>query len=340
LCAAHQERRALVAAGLLELGETVPRRRHSLLLSVEVDRAERGVVGRLEAGLASLVKGVNPLVPGDVLVAGLIVNIVLGAALVYLVGSITREVFNVVVAQRAMALTASFPGSYVLSFAYAEALLLVLAAACVWCLLRERWWWAGVAGALATFTRPNGLAVVAACLAAAIASWRSTRSMKPFVAPLLAPLGFVAFQLFVGWRAGEQGVWFRVQREAWKENTSFGLTAVRDLGEFLVRPFSSPTNAVTGATVVVLALLLWCLWKARLPLPLVAHAVAVVVLMLLPETVTARPRFAFTAFPLLIAAAKVWPERQREAWSYVTAVCGAGLVTLSALYGLDQVVIP
>jgi hypothetical protein len=56
--------------------------------------------------------------------------------------------------------------------------------------------------------------------------------------------------------------------------------------------------------------------------------------------VTARPRFVLTAFSLLIAAARVWPERRSEAWSYVSASCGAGLVTLSALDGRDQVIIP
>ena len=40
------------------------------------------------------------------------------------------------------------PGSFVLSYAYAEALLIVLAAACLWFLLDERWLLAGVAAAL------------------------------------------------------------------------------------------------------------------------------------------------------------------------------------------------
>ena len=57
-------------------------------------------------------------------------------------------------------------------------------------------------------------------------------------------------------------------------------------------------------------------------------------MMLLPSTVTARPRFLFTAFPLFIAAA-VWFERnKRDWWPYVIGACSAGLVGLTALYGV------
>ena len=44
---------------------------------------------------------------------------------------------------------------------------------------------------------------------------------------------------------------------------------------------------------------------------MVAYIAVVVALMLLPATVTARPRFLFTAFPLFISAAAWWPRRDR-----------------------------
>ncbi|MFM8947182.1 MAG: hypothetical protein ACKOJC_10840, partial [Actinomycetota bacterium] len=54
-----------------------------------------------------------------------------------------------------------------------------------------------------------------------------------------------------------------------------------------------------------------------------------------PATVTARPRFLYTAFPLFITAA-VWLDepRLRDWWPYVLATCGAGLVALTGLYGV------
>ena len=68
-------------------------------------------------------------------------------------------------------------------------------------------------------------------------------------------------------------------------------------------------------------------------------------LMLVPETVTARPRFLFTAFPLFIAVAAWWPDPQddpdhhraswdRGGWDFLLVLCGAGLATLTGLYGV------
>ena len=79
------------------------------------------------------------------------------------VGHLARRLYDNDVAERAMVLFAVFPGSFVLSYAYAEALLIVLAALCLWFLLDEHWLLAGLAAALATATRPNGIALVAAC---------------------------------------------------------------------------------------------------------------------------------------------------------------------------------
>ena len=81
-------------------------------------------------------------------------------------------------------------------------------------------------------------------------------------------------------------------------------------------------------------LLLWFLRTHRLPAAFNAYVAVVVLLMLLPSTVTARPRFIYTAFPMFIAAA-VWFERdKRDWWPYVIGACSAGLVGLTALYGV------
>ncbi len=92
---------------------------------------------------------------------------------VVLIGLLAREAFDVATAQRAMVLFVLFPGSVVLSWSYAEPVLIVCAAACLLFLLREQWLFAGLAAALATATRPNAIGVVAACVvAAAMAIWR------------------------------------------------------------------------------------------------------------------------------------------------------------------------
>lgn len=285
-----------------------------------------------------LVKAFDTILPGGADLASLFVNFVLGALVVWLVGLLARSLFDVQVAQRAMILTALFPGSFVLSFAYTEALLLVLAAATFLLLMRHQWWTAGLVAALGTATRPNGVALVAACAVAAWIAIRTNREWRALAAPAIAPLGFLGFQLWLGRHTHETMVWFRVQSEAWGEGTSFGSTALRRTWQAFIRPMTSPTNTITAVSVLTLVVLFWMLRRYRLPLMMTAYSIVVVALMLLPETVTARPRFIFTAFPLLIPAA-AWFEREKPHWwPWLLSCCAVGLVTLTALYGVNAAV--
>jgi hypothetical protein len=281
-----------------------------------------------------LVRFVDRVLPGREVIASLAVNFVLGALAVLLIGLIARELFDIDVAERTMILVAMFPGSFVLSFAYTEALLITVAAACMWFLLKRNWRLAGVFAAIGTATRPNGVALIAACAVASYVAIRERREWMSVVAVVLSPLGFLGFQWWLGDHTGERGVWFRVQHEAWGEGTSFGATALRRTWKALSRPLTSPTNTITLVTIVALVLLIWFLVKHPLPGHMTAYIIVVVVLMLVPETVTARPRFLFTAFPLFISAGVWFAKDRRDWWPYVIASCAAGLVGLTALYGV------
>lgn len=286
-----------------------------------------------------LVRLFDRVLPGSEVFAGIFVNALLGLLAVLAVGWLAREVFGVKPAERTMILMALFPGSFVLSFAYSEGLLILLAALSLLFLYRRQWLLAGVVAALATATRPNGVAVAAACgVAALIAIWQD-REWKALIAPLLAPLGFIAFQWYLRVHTSEDWAWFRVQREAWAEGTSFGATALQDTFGFLTHPLNSPTDVLTTTSLIAMFALLFTAWKKRLPWPMVAYVVVVLALMLIPETVTARPRFVYTAFPLFLSAGAWWPDDDEaswahESWTLLIALCAAGLVTLTALYGV------
>jgi Gpi18-like mannosyltransferase len=281
-----------------------------------------------------LVRFANALLPGGDVPAALFVNIVFGAVFVLLVGVLARRFYGDRVAGRAMVLVALFPGSFVLSFSYSEPAMLALAALTLLLLLDRRWVLAGVTAALTTAARPNGLAIVAACLVAAWVAWRHDRDLKAWIAPILAPVGFVAFQLYLWARTGEMTVWFRVQKEAWNEGNSFGWTAVHRTFEALVNPLDSATNVITAMCVIATVIGIWAMFKAKLDRPMLVYSLVIIALMLLPATVTARPRFLYTAFPALIAVAAIWPEDREEWWAMLLAACAAGLVAVTALYGL------
>jgi hypothetical protein len=281
-----------------------------------------------------LVRLVDKVLPAGDTAAALATNFVLGAIAIFLLGVIARQLYGDQIAAKAMVLGAMFPGSFVLSFAYTEALLLVFAMGCLWCLMNQRWVAAGLLAALGTATRPNGLALALACAVASGLAIRHDRTWRSLAAPVLAPVGFVAFQLWLGHHTGEAGVWFRVQSEAWGEGASYGLTAIRKTFEAFARPLTSPTNIITAASVMAMLLLIYFVKRKPLPPAMLAYCIGILALMLLPNTVTARPRFLYTALPLFISAGAFLHSVRRDWWPYVIGACSAGLVTLTALYGV------
>ena len=129
----------------------------------------------------------DKVMPGGDVLAGLILNLVLGVLFVLLVGLMSRRLFNNKVASRAMVLTALFPGSFVLSFAYSEALMLVLVAGCLLLLMDRRWLLAGILAGLATASRPNAIAIVASCVVAAAVAIIQRREWKALLGPAPGP---------------------------------------------------------------------------------------------------------------------------------------------------------
>lgn len=286
----------------------------------------------------TLVRVLDKVLPGGPTTTGVIINIFLGAAFIAVFGFMAMKLFGAAKARHAVIILCLFPGSFVLSYVYSEALLLLVAACCLWALHRERWLVAGLFAAFGTATRPNGLALVMACAVASIIAIRQKRDWGSLIAPVLAPLGFIGFMIFLRQHTGESLPWFRVQREAWREGTSFGGAAVSNTLEFLVHPLSSPTNVLTAASLVAVGVLLWSAYRHRLPLPMLAYSLGILFLMLLPATVTARPRFVFTAFPLFISAGAMFHDKDTPWWELLIVVLSAGLVTVVGMYGVISAV--
>jgi Gpi18-like mannosyltransferase len=85
------------------------------------------------------VRWLDAIAPAGDTLAALMLNVFAAIAAVVLVGLLARRLYGAEIAGRTMVLFAVFPGSFVLSFAYAEALLIVFAAACLLFLIDERW---------------------------------------------------------------------------------------------------------------------------------------------------------------------------------------------------------
>ena len=236
--------------------------------------------------------------------AGLIVATTAGAVAALLLWFLLRRMWGAEAADRGVALFCFFPGAYVLSMVYSESLTLAFAVGCLLALLSGRWTLAGVLGALATATRPNALALVPACAWAAAVAIRQRREWRALIAPFLAPMGFVAFQVFLWARTGNADAWMRTQRRGW-DNRMVVSAPWDKIREFIRHPLVDMNLAVTVAGIVILAVALVLLFtRVRLPGPLIVYTLGLAVLMLVSQNYGARPRFIMTAFPLVTAPAR------------------------------------
>jgi hypothetical protein len=244
------------------------------------------------------VRAVHGLLGVSYLAAALVVSGIAGLVAVVLLRALLEQIWGAEAADRGVVLFCFFPGALVLSLMYSEALMLALATGCLLALSYRRWPAAGLLAALATATRPNALALVAACAWAAYGAVRSERDWRALVAPLLAPVGFVAFQLFLWARTGTVDAWFTTQRQGWGERLT--VTATWDkVWAFVSHPFVDVNITVAMAGTVFAAAALVVLVRARPPEPVLVYTAGVVLLALLSQTLGARPRFLLTAFPLV-----------------------------------------
>lgn len=280
-----------------------------------------------------LMRGLDRVLPGGAAVAGVVLSLIIGALATVLVWLVAEKVAGRRVADRAAVLFAFSPGAFVLSLVYAEGLLIVLSAACLLALLDRRWVLAGVLAALASATRPNATAVAMACAwAAGVAIWKR-REWRAAVAPLLAPVGMLAFFVFLWWHTGETLIWFRVESQGWGERIDFGWQNLALISDFVTHPFHNPNKVVLILSMIFAAVLMVVLVRAKLPGILNVYALSGLGLVLASH-INARPRFIFVAFPLVIALAKT--VRKQPAFMVLAALFAASTVMLTVFYGLHR----
>lgn len=279
-----------------------------------------------------VVRGADRILPGSAVLAGVVVALVFGALATVLVWMLARHLSDQESADRTAVLFAFFPGAFVFSLLYSEPLMLALAAACLLALLDRRWLAAGAFGAAATAARPNAIALAAACAWAAVAAIRERREWRALVAPVLAPLGMAGFFAFLWWRTGEPFVWFRVERQGWGERMDFGRGNLEASLAFLRDPFGDANRLVVGLGVIVVAVSVVFLVRARFPAVLNVYTAAGVFLVLASQ-LNARPRFLLTSFPLVMALGRGIKGRS---FPPVVAASAASLVMLTVFYALRR----
>lgn len=286
----------------------------------------------LYPGLVRAVATVLPVAYGT---AGLLLSWLAAGAAAWGIYLVAERVAGRPAAVVLVLLWALLPHSVVLTMAYTEPLMTAFAAWALYALLTRRWLLAGALATLAGLSRPNGVAVAAAVLAAvAVELWRrrGRAGWRPWAAAALAPAGWVSYVLWVGARRGDLlGGYFAVQ-DGWTSRFDFGRGALRFVRDMVAK---GPTQfgfvmalVITAVGVLLFALLLFV---ERPPLPVLVYT-GVLVLITVGGSgfFESKPRFLLPAFPLLLPAALALTRARPRAAILVVA----GLAGLSFGYGV------
>jgi hypothetical protein len=117
-------------------------------------------------------------------------------------------------ARRTVLYVAVFPFAYFFTQVYTESLFLLTSVSAVAAAVASRWGWAGLFGALASLTRPNGILIAVPLGLLALAGRpRLAELMRRAAALALVPLGFGAFCAFAFRLTGDPLGWLRAQAQ-------------------------------------------------------------------------------------------------------------------------------
>jgi len=227
-------------------------------------------------------------------------------------------------ARRATVLFVVFPGAVVFSMVYSEALLLPLAAVCIWALERRRWMLAGVMAGLGTAVQPVGLLLSVVCGVCALRElWRhgprARDTLLSVLATAMSSVGVLAFMGFLWAWTGNPFANYIAQHRGWQEKTD--PLAIVHMVERLTPSFDPShfnhpvVNAnlivgIIGAALMLFELVLLFLSRRELSLPAITWTLGITFFAFTSEYVPPNPRMIITAFPMLVLIARhVRPKR-------------------------------
>ena len=166
------------------------------------------------------------LLTGDCLTAGLLVSALCLAGAGVLFYRLLRLDLPHGTAQRALLFLCLLPGSFFYAAPMSESLFLLCSLGCLYCARRDRWLFAGLCGAWASFTRSLGLMLLAPLImelaAKAVHEKPGAKALLPRALSLpLVPLGFAAYCGVNYLVAGNPFQFLIYQSEHWSQHLGF-----------------------------------------------------------------------------------------------------------------------
>jgi hypothetical protein len=217
-------------------------------------------------------------------------------------------------AQRAVWFLFIFPTSYFLHIGYTESLFLMLALSSVYAARRQRWFMAGVFGALTCMTRPNGVVLLPVLIVEAAHQYRIVRRWRwQWLYIALAAVGFGGYLLLNKYVTGDTFAFISLQQQFFGKSLSSPLTGIDNAwGSMISRP-PSEAEMIGTQEVLFIALGLICTivsWIKLRP----AYSVWMTgnwLMFVSVSFVLSVPRYTLTMFPIFIlfsmlAAQRIW----------------------------------
>ena len=210
-------------------------------------------------------------------------------------------------ARQAVIFLCIFPTSYFLHIGYTESLFLLLVLGSFYAARKERWWVAGLLGALAAFTRVNGLLLGPALLAEAFLQYRVKRRWDwNWAAISLVGTGLLGY-LWLNHKVAGNALRFQeIQREKWTKFLAPPWRGLKQVYDGLGWRPPWEKHMVCAEEFIFIALgivvMVWCWRNTRL-----SYSVWTTLNMLLfisTSFIQSTPRYTLILFPMFIMFAR------------------------------------
>jgi hypothetical protein len=244
-------------------------------------------------------------------------------------------------ARRTVLYVAVFPFAYFFTQVYTESLFLFLTVAAVLAAQASRWGWAGLLGALAALTRPNGVLIALPLgLMALSGRPRLPELARRLSAVLLVPLGLGLFCAFawrlsgdpLGWLHAQAQWGYTVGNRPWVELMRLfdGLAREGPYGYFFSDPLA-PYYFLHGMLALGLVALVPSVFTRVSP-ALGAYAAISLYVPLTGNALEGIGRYAATLFPVFMLLGRVRSPRVHEAILIASALLLSLLAALFATF--------
>jgi hypothetical protein len=248
---------------------------------------------------------------GNYLVSAFIMSGAASVAAAILLRRIVQLEYSADVALRAVWFFLIFPTAYFLHIGYAESLFLALVLGCIMAARTERWWLAGILGALCWMTRANGIILIPTLAVEAAHQYIMTRRWQwRWLWIAIVPTGFGIY-LLLNWKVtGHPFAFLRMRKGLFAMSASWPWVGIR---EAILNLRRAPNQAemVGMQELYFVALGFVCAiasWIKLRPL----YAMWITGNWLLTTSVTfveSMPRYSLTMFPIFVLFALVAKNR-------------------------------